>query len=142
MARKGVKKKMEKAKIEVKNSIQKIASIPIEVRDSPGFPTLEQEKISIIGGAPKSYETVNHPKHYNSHPSGIECIEIIRHFSFNIGAAIKHLWRLGTKPGASALEDIEKAIWYLQDEANRIRKENEAQSIAKELDMEKGLYRE
>jgi hypothetical protein len=138
MARKGVKKKMEKAKIEVKNSTQKIASIPIDVGPDYDKPVITSHMLGVA--AP--YETVNHPKHYNSHPSGIECIEIIRHFSFNIGAAIKHLWRLGTKPGASALEDIEKAIWYLQDEANRIRKENEAQSIAKELDMEKGLYRE
>lgn len=36
---------------------------------------------------------VSHPKHYNDHPSGIECITITRHMNFNIGNAIKYLWR-------------------------------------------------
>ena len=38
-------------------------------------------------------DSVNHPAHYNSHPSGIECIEIARHHNFNIGNTIKYLWR-------------------------------------------------
>ena len=29
-------------------------------------------------------EQVNHPKHYNSHPAGIECIDIIRHYTCDI----------------------------------------------------------
>lgn len=41
----------------------------------------------------KSIDNVNHPKHYNSHPSGVECIEIVEHLPFNIGSAIKYLWR-------------------------------------------------
>ena len=40
-------------------------------------------------------DSVNHPSHYNSHPSGIECIEIARHHNFNIGNTIKYLWRAG-----------------------------------------------
>ena len=40
-------------------------------------------------------DTVNHPAHYNTHPSGVECIEITEHFNFNIGNAIKYLWRAG-----------------------------------------------
>lgn len=58
-----------------------------------------------------SNDTVNHPKHYNSHPSGVECIDIIEHFSFNIGNAIKYLWRSGMK--GDALEDLKKARWYV-----------------------------
>ena len=38
---------------------------------------------------------VNHPKHYNSHPSGVECIDIVRHYDFNIGNVIKYVWRAG-----------------------------------------------
>lgn len=59
-------------------------------------------------------DNVNHPKHYNSHPSGVECITIARHHSFNIGNAIKYLWRAGLKGGAT--EDLKKAVWYIQDE--------------------------
>ncbi len=59
-------------------------------------------------------DMVNHPPHYTKHPSGVECIEIVRHMPFNIGNAIKYLWRRRSK--GNEIEDIEKAIWYLQDE--------------------------
>lgn len=61
-----------------------------------------------------NHDPVNHPKHYNSHPSGIECIEIVRSFSFNMGNAFKYLWRAGLKDEKA--QDIKKAIWYLKDE--------------------------
>lgn len=72
-------------------------------------------------------EHVNHPAHYNRHPSGIECIEIIRHYNLDIGCAIKYLWRNGLKSeeGMSdtdkQIEDLEKAIWYIKDEISRIK---------------------
>ena len=58
-------------------------------------------------------ETVNHPKHYNSIP-GIECIDVIEHFNFNRGNAIKYVWRAGLK--GECVEDLRKAIWYLERE--------------------------
>jgi hypothetical protein len=67
-------------------------------------------------------EKVNHPKHYNSHPSGVECIDIIRHMPHNVGAAIKYCWRAGLKDGSPTVEDYKKAIWYLEDEIKRITK--------------------
>lgn len=67
-------------------------------------------------------DPVNHPRHYNSHPSGIEAIEICEHHNFNVGNAIKYLWRAGLK--GNALEDLRKARWYLDREIQRI----EAQS--------------
>lgn len=60
------------------------------------------------------YEYVNHPKHYNEHPSGIECIDVIEHMPFNIGTAMKYLWRVGLKPGQEADQDLKKAIWYIE----------------------------
>lgn len=69
----------------------------------------------------KEYDNVNHPQHYTSHPSGIECIQIARHYCFSIGNAIKYLWRAGLKKDASLtdnqkeIEDLKKAIWYIQD---------------------------
>lgn len=65
-------------------------------------------------------ETVDHPKHYNSHPSGIECIDVIEHMPFNLGSAVKYIWRLGFK--GAAIEQIEKAIWYLEREKQLIIK--------------------
>lgn len=65
-------------------------------------------------------DKVNHPKHYTSDPSGIECIEITRHRNFNIGNAIKYLWRAGLKDSTATIEDLDKAIWYIQDEKKRL----------------------
>ena len=62
-----------------------------------------------------SQDAVN-PKHYKSHPSGIECIEIRRHLSSNRSDAIKYLWRLGQKDESKS--GVKKAIWYLNDESN------------------------
>lgn len=66
-------------------------------------------------------DPVNHPKHYTNHPSGIECIEIVRHMSFNRGNAIKYIWRAGEKN--DEIEDLEKAQWYLGDEIQRLKDE-------------------
>ena len=58
-------------------------------------------------------EAVNHPKHYNNHPSGIECIEITRHMNFCLGNAFKYVFRHRYKN--KPLEDLNKALWYLKD---------------------------
>lgn len=68
----------------------------------------------ILDFGPAPADTVNHPKHYTSHPSGIECIQVTRHMSFNVGNAMKYLWRADLKN--SAVEDLRKAIWYIEDE--------------------------
>lgn len=56
------------------------------------------------------------PSHYKSHPSGVECIEVTRHMSFNLGNVVKYLWRADLKAGT---EDLRKALWYLIDEIER-----------------------
>ena len=63
---------------------------------------------------------VNHPKHYTSDPSGVECIDIVRHRNYNIGNAIKYLWRAGIKNEDKHIEDLKKAIFYITDEINRL----------------------
>lgn len=64
-------------------------------------------------------DNVNHPPHYTSSKAqcpnckeSIECIEITRHMSFNIGNAVKYLWRYELKNG---VEDLKKAKWYIND---------------------------
>lgn len=74
----------------------------------------------------KKEDNVNHPKHYTSHPSGIECIEITRHYCFSIGNAIKYLWRAGLKVDVGLtdkqkeIEDLNKAIWYIKDRIKQL----------------------
>ena len=65
-------------------------------------------------------ESVNHPKHYNAHPSGVECIDIVETMSFNVGNAIKYLWRADEK--GAPIEDLQKAVWYIQREIQRRNK--------------------
>ena len=60
------------------------------------------------------HDPVYLPKHYTSHPSGVECIEITRHMNFCLGNATKYIWRAGLKD--NAVEDLQKAIWYLEQE--------------------------
>lgn len=64
----------------------------------------------------KTDDRVNHPRHYTSHPSGIECIQIVEHMGFNLGNAIKYIWRADMKGG---VEDLQKAMWYLEREIFR-----------------------
>lgn len=65
-------------------------------------------------------DNVNHPPHYNNSPAKcdcgrrIECIDVTRHHTFNIGNAIKYLWRCDLK--GNTIEDLKKAIWYIEDE--------------------------
>lgn len=59
-------------------------------------------------------DNINHPKHYLSHPSGVECIQITEHMSFNLGNAVKYLWRADEK--GAPLDDLRKAAWYIQRE--------------------------
>ena len=74
----------------------------------------------------KEIDMVNHPKHYTSDPSGVECIDVTRHRNFNIGNAIKYLWRAGLKEdqGKSIkkkqIEDLQKAVFYINDEIKRL----------------------
>jgi hypothetical protein len=74
-------------------------------------------------------DPVNHPSHYTSHPAkcscgkGIECIQITEHMGFNLGNAVKYIWRCDLKK--DAIEDLKKAVWYVQREIAK-REKNES----------------
>lgn len=84
--------------------------------------------VEITHSIPKINDNVNHPKHYTRHPSGIECIDITRHYCFTIGNAIKYLWRAGLKTEAGLsdrqkeIEDLKKAVWYINDRIKQLEK--------------------
>lgn len=69
---------------------------------------------------PPPLDIINHPPHYTSHPSGVECIQITEHMNFNIGNAVKYLWRAGLK--GAELADLQKARWYVDREIERLSK--------------------
>jgi len=66
------------------------------------------------------HDPVNHPRHYTSHPSGVECIAVVEHFNFNRGNAIKYIWRAGEK--GDEIEDLQKSVWYLRREIERLER--------------------
>lgn len=73
-----------------------------------------------LGCAAQPPDPVN-PKHYKQHPSGVECIDVVEHMGFNLGNAVKYVWRAGLK-SESPIEDLKKARWYLDREIARIEK--------------------
>lgn len=77
---------------------------------------LEPEKI------PKAYldDAVNHPKHYTDTPFGLEVIEITDKYDFSVGNALKYILRAGKK--GDAVEDLEKAVWYLKHKIELMKK--------------------
>ncbi len=68
---------------------------------------------------------VNHPPHYNRHPSGVECIQIVEHMGFCLGNAIKYIWRADLK--GNAIEDLEKARFYIDREIARRKADGSGQ---------------
>lgn len=73
-------------------------------------------------------DKVNHPSHYTSDPSGVECIQITEHRDFLIGNAIKYLWRAGVKRDSDKtdkekeIEDLEKAVFYINRKISNLKK--------------------
>ena len=62
---------------------------------------------------------IEHPAHYNWFD--IECMDVAQHFPFHRGNALKYIWRAGHKPGADEVDDLEKAIYCLQQEIARLK---------------------
>jgi Protein of unknwon function (DUF3310) len=70
------------------------------------------------------YEEVSHPQHYQL-PNGLEVLDLVEDLSFNLGNAIKYLFRVGRKPGADAETDMKKAVFYLEREIMRLERKRQ-----------------
>lgn len=94
----------------------------LDVLSPPSFPKKEE------GEPEKKGDSVNHPSHYNLSPSGVECITVVEHMPFNVGNAVKYLWRAGHKGAGKEklVEDLRKAAWYIEREIGRVGKEKES----------------
>lgn len=71
------------------------------------------EPCSGIEKVSKEDDLVNSPKHYATDPSRVECIQIKRKMSANLGDSFKYCWRVGKKWDDK--QDLEKALWYIND---------------------------
>jgi len=88
-----------------------------KIRSVDGIMALLDEKC-------KDDDPVNHPSHYTAYP-GVEVIQLTRHMSFNRGNAVKYTARAGLKDKNTEIQDLEKAVWYLQDEIKLLKGEYE-----------------
>ena len=69
------------------------------------------------------HDNVNHPAHYTS--GTIEVIDFIddKELGFSLGNVVKYIARAGKKDPNKTVEDLEKAIWYINHEIRRLRNE-------------------
>ncbi len=67
-------------------------------------------------------ETVDHPAHYGGAENPYEVIRVIEAWGlgFCLGNTVKYIARAGKKDPARELEDLQKALWYLQRHIARI----------------------
>ncbi len=70
-----------------------------------------------------SKEQVNHPAHYGGADNPYEVIKVIRAWGLNfaLGNAIKYIARAGKKHPDKQLEDLQKALWYIQNEIQTLQ---------------------
>lgn len=63
-------------------------------------------------------DLVNHPSHYGGKDNPYEAIKVIRAWDlgFSLGNAIKYIARAGKKDPDKRIEDLRKALWYIQEE--------------------------
>ena len=90
----------------------------------------------------QKYEYVNQPKHYQG--NGMAAIDVIRAYDLNfaLGNVIKYTLRAGRKPDEDAVKDLEKALWYLQNELDAARSlavKNSNQEAAASVSFQDGL---
>jgi len=69
-------------------------------------------------------ESVNHPPHYGGENNPYEAIKVIEawELGFCLGNVIKYLSRAGKKDPKKEIEDLEKALWYLQRRISQVKK--------------------
>lgn len=80
------------------------------------------QRITQVWKANHPMSEVNHPDHYNWHPTGIEAVDVSEEFSANLGQVIQYIWRCGYKH-SDPIPDLEKAAWFLQREIGRLSKQ-------------------
>lgn len=73
---------------------------------------------------PVTQDAVNHPSHYTV--GGVETIDYIeaKQLGYNLGNAVKYISRAQYK--GKHLEDLRKALWYVQREINKLESQGES----------------
>lgn len=93
-----------------------------EIEEQGRYNDIPMDAVGKYDPNDKIFDPITKPKHYNSHPSGVECKDIAQHHNFNVGNVFKYIWRQGLKEGESNIKDLMKAKQYLDFEIDRINK--------------------
>ena len=80
-------------------------------------------------------DIINHPSHYVDQSIVIEPIDLYEKLPFCLGNALKYVFRAGHKDGSSELEDLKKALWYLE------RNQRSPGAVSIEEDNEDDFYK-
>lgn len=91
----------------------------ISFLESIGWSNVKENKTEMS-------DNVNHPSHYGGEDNPYEAIKVIEawNLGFCLGNAVKYISRAGKKDKSKTTEDLEKAVWYLQREINKLKGEN------------------
>ncbi len=83
------------------------------------------------------------PSHYKGFSNGAQPVDIAERLNFNRGTALVYIARAGRKQGESAIDDLEKASWFLQREIDRLITDGKevAAAVQKRTENEEGLRR-
>lgn len=75
----------------------------------------------------RDHDPVNSPSHYTAY-KGLEIIDLTEQLNFNRGNAIKYIARAGlkNKTPEGDIEDLKKAVWYINREIKRVEEIEEA----------------
>jgi hypothetical protein len=68
-------------------------------------------------------EQVNHPQHYGGEDNLYEAIKVIEawELDFHLGNTVKYISRAGKKDMDKELQDLNKALWYLQRKIENLK---------------------
>lgn len=94
------------------------SSEPLTFAEEVAFVDKIREVESIDFKEEDEFDVINKAKHYNLHPSGVECIELAEKLSFNLGNAFKYVFRRDDKD--YHYQDLRKAEYYLKREIDRL----------------------
>ena len=71
-------------------------------------------------------EQVNHPQHYGGEENLYEAIKVIEAWDldFHLGNTVKYISRAGKKGTDKELQDLKKALWYLERKIKNLENNN------------------
>jgi len=102
-------------------------TVPCEFTDCPNFENSPEseldEALKIIHGV--TDDPVNHPSHYNKGKIEVAVFIADQKLNFDRGNAVKYICRAGSKDPEKEIQDLEKAIWYINHEIKMLKGETE-----------------